>query len=72
MPKHPKVIDIEPGTYAWCSCGKSAELPFCDGAHSGTGKRPHIFMCEEGGKKVLCNCAQSSNPPFCDGSHPKG
>jgi CDGSH-type Zn-finger protein len=22
-------------TYCWCSCGKSAKQPFCDGSHTG-------------------------------------
>ena len=23
-------------SYYWCSCGKSAKQPFCDGSHKGT------------------------------------
>ena len=27
-------VDVEAGkSYWWCSCGKSAKQPFCDGAH---------------------------------------
>ena len=29
----PEVMEMEPGTYWWCSCGFSATQPFCDGAH---------------------------------------
>ena len=38
----PYVQPTQPGTYAWCSCGESANQPFCDGSHArlNTGKRP--------------------------------
>lgn len=30
----PIAIDVKKGeTYYWCSCGKSAAQPFCDGSH---------------------------------------
>ncbi|PLX75899.1 MAG: hypothetical protein C0615_07380, partial [Desulfuromonas sp.] len=29
----PIAITLEPGTYFRCTCGKSNNLPFCDGAH---------------------------------------
>ncbi|PJA95818.1 MAG: hypothetical protein CO129_09635 [Ignavibacteriales bacterium CG_4_9_14_3_um_filter_34_10] len=31
--KSPYMVDVEPGKYWWCSCGKSAMQPFCDGSH---------------------------------------
>jgi CDGSH-type Zn-finger protein len=32
--KSPILVPVEAGkTYYWCSCGKSASQPFCDGAH---------------------------------------
>ena len=34
--KTPAVLKLEPGEYWWCSCGRSAEQPFCDGSHKGT------------------------------------
>ena len=30
-------------TYAWCSCGKSENQPWCNGAHQGTEFKPHVF-----------------------------
>ncbi len=24
--------------YWWCACGQSADQPFCDGSHKGTGE----------------------------------
>ena len=33
--KLPVMVELEPGTYYWCSCGKSKKEPFCDGSHKG-------------------------------------
>jgi len=67
----PYVLEEEPGTKAWCSCGKSQDQPFCDGSHAGTPCRPVVVKIEE--KKVVawCGCKRTGNPPFCDGSHSK-
>ena len=68
----PKMIDLEAGKkYAWCACGKSANQPWCDGSHRGTGFAPKIFIAEENKKAAVCMCKKTSNPPFCDGSHAK-
>ena len=32
--KHSLKMEMEPGEYFWCSCGKSVTQPFCDGSHS--------------------------------------
>ena len=37
----PEVLTLEPGTYYWCACGASANQPFCDGSHKGSGLAPH-------------------------------
>lgn len=26
--EHPIMLDLEPGTYYWCSCGKTQNQPF--------------------------------------------
>ncbi len=32
--KEPFAVQVEAGeTYHWCSCGRSAKQPFCDGTH---------------------------------------
>ena len=32
--KSPYAVEVEAGkSYWWCSCGKSAAQPFCDGSH---------------------------------------
>lgn len=67
--KGPFVEELEPGTYWWCACGRSANQPFCDGSHKGTEFSPVSFTIEEKGKVGLCGCKSSNNKPFCDGSH---
>lgn len=67
--RQPAVLDLEPGTYFWCSCGQSENQPFCDGKHKGTGLAPVKFVVEAAKKAALCNCKYSKNQPFCDGSH---
>ncbi len=67
----PILLDLEPGTYYWCSCGRSQKQPFCDGSHQGTEFSPIKFEIDEAKKIAMCQCKYSQNPPFCDGSHAK-
>ena len=67
--KGPRAFELEAGTYYYCSCGKSANQPFCDGSHQGTDFEPVKFELEEKKKFVLCQCKHTKNAPFCDGSH---
>ncbi|MBN2191816.1 MAG: CDGSH iron-sulfur domain-containing protein [Polyangiaceae bacterium] len=67
--KEPKQLDLEPGTYYWCACGRSQSQPFCDGSHKGTGLAPKAFELKEAKRVFLCQCKRTANPPFCDGSH---
>ena len=53
----------------WCSCGKSAKQPFCDGSHKGGDFRPVILDVEEGKSYAFCGCKKSNNGPICDGTH---
>jgi len=69
--KVPVVMDLEPGTYYWCSCGKSANQPFCDGSHKGSDFTPVSFEITEKKSVALCLCKYSKNGAFCDGSHAK-
>jgi len=69
--KEPKVMELEPGTYYWCACGKSANQPFCDGSHKGTSFEPVAFEVSEKKTVALCQCKHTKYPPFCDGSHAK-
>jgi len=66
----PAVVKLEKGkTYAWCTCGRSERMPFCDGKHKGTGFKPLIFECDEDKEYKLCNCGNTKNAPYCDGTH---
>lgn len=66
----PYEIDLEEGKkYFLCTCGLSAKMPLCDGAHKGTGMKSHCFTVGSSGKVWLCRCKQTKTPPFCDGSH---
>lgn len=67
--KNPAAINLEPGNYFWCACGKSKNQPFCDGSHQGTEIFPSAFKIDNKKEVFLCQCKQSKNPPFCDGSH---
>jgi len=69
--EHPFMIDLEPGTYYWCSCGRTKTPPFCDGAHKGTSSQPLEFAVREKKQVALCNCGRTKTPPYCDGSHTK-
>ena len=67
--KTPYVIREEPGKKAWCACGKTANQPYCDGSHAGTGTAPVIVEIKEEGTVAWCGCRKSGNGAFCDGSH---
>lgn len=69
--KKPVVMNLESGTYYWCSCGLSENQPFCNGAHKGTDFRPVMFELSEPKKMALCLCKYTAGAPNCDGSHLK-
>jgi CDGSH-type Zn-finger protein len=70
--RQPIGVELEAGkTYHFCTCGKSANQPFCDGAHGDSGFRPQAFTAEKDGKAFLCQCKRTGNAPFCDGAHAK-
>ncbi|MDH5544194.1 MAG: CDGSH iron-sulfur domain-containing protein [Gammaproteobacteria bacterium] len=67
--KGPYAVDVEPGDYFWCACGKSKKQPFCDGSHKGSGFSPVKVTVDKAKTLFLCGCKHTANPPFCDGSH---
>jgi len=68
--KAPMAVKVEAGkSYSWCACGRSANQPFCDGSHKGTGFAPVKYTPETDGKAVFCVCKHSGNAPLCDGSY---
>jgi CDGSH-type Zn-finger protein len=66
----PIPIEVEAGKdYYWCSCGKSAKQPFCDGSHKGSEFSPMKFTAPESKKVFFCACKRTGATPMCDGSH---
>ncbi len=73
----PRVAALKPAlhgfkageTWLWCSCGRSAKQPFCDGSHRDTSFKPLVCRLERDGEALLCLCKRTRTPPFCDGSH---
>ncbi len=69
--KSPYVMEIEPGTYAWCACGESSTQPYCDGSHKETPYTPVVERVSEKKTVAWCGCKRTGGAPFCDGSHNK-
>lgn len=67
--KGPFVLEMKPGDYYWCACGRSAKQPFCDGSHKGTGLSPVKHSVAAAGKVAWCGCKKSKTAPLCDGTH---
>lgn len=68
--KSPCKVALKRGEkYFWCSCGRSARQPFCDGSHKGSGLLPMVFTAEKDGDAWLCGCKRTGGRPFCDGTH---
>ena len=66
----PYIVEAAKGAkVAFCACGQSQDLPFCDGSHKGTGKTPHVVTLEKDGNVAICSCGRSGGLPYCDGSH---
>ncbi len=68
--KTPYPVEVEAGKkYFWCSCGKSAQQPFCDGSHQGSDFTPLPFTADADKTLYFCGCKRTANAPLCDGSH---
>jgi len=69
----PYFVDETPGIKHYCTCGESANKPYCDGSHATkeTGKSPKEHVMQEEKRVVICDCGHTGNSPFCDGSHSK-
>ncbi|MDD2706411.1 MAG: CDGSH iron-sulfur domain-containing protein [Verrucomicrobiae bacterium] len=65
----PIILEMQPGDYYWCACGRSKQQPFCDGSHRGTGFKPIKTTITEVRTVAWCACKHSKNRPFCDGTH---
>jgi CDGSH-type Zn-finger protein len=70
--RKPYLLDLAPGEYFWCACGRSLTQPFCDGSHKGTSFTPIKFtVTPRTGTLWLCGCKHSKTKPHCDGAHNK-
>lgn len=65
----PLALEMEPGTYWWCACGRSSHAPFCDGSHKGTGLQPVKHEVAEKATVWWCQCKHSGDGALCDGTH---
>jgi CDGSH-type Zn-finger protein len=66
----PIPLELEPGIYYWCRCGRSKNQPFCDSTHkNGTNFTPLEFAVIQKEKKHYCRCKHTANQPYCDGTH---
>lgn len=69
MAIQPFIIQETKGRKAYCACGRSGNLPYCDGSHQGSGTSPFIVKIDADKTVAICACRQSANRPFCDGTH---
>lgn len=67
----PIVVEETAGRKAYCQCGWSEKLPYCDGSHGrlATGVVPIVHAVDVPGRKSVCQCHRSASLPWCDGSH---
>ncbi len=70
--KLPYPLEVPPGDYLWCACGRSQTQPFCDGSHQGTEFQPVKYTVPaKAGRIFWCGCKHSKTKPLCDGTHNK-
>lgn len=68
--KAPYAVEVTAGkSYFWCTCGRSAKQPFCDGSHKDTDFTPMKWEAEADKKVFFCGCKATGKGPLCDGSH---
>ncbi len=68
-PGIPCTRQLPPGDYAWCRCGRTGQVPFCEGREDCTPLRFTVKPRRNPETLWLCGCRRSRTLPFCDGSH---
>jgi len=61
-------LELAAGIYWYCTCGGSANQPFCDGTHRGSEFRPLKVELAEPARISFCQCKRSGHQPRCDGT----
>ena len=69
--KQPFIIKQVSKSKAYCMCGRSKNLPFCDDSHLVTNIQPRVLEFDSPRTIAICSCWKSQNHPFCDGTHGK-
>ncbi len=63
-------IEVKAGDKkSFCSCGRTANPPFCDGSHKTSQDVPYRESFDKDQIISICGCGKSKKMPYCDGSH---
>lgn len=65
----PEPLELPAGVHQLCSCGRSRQGWFCDGAHLGSGRVAYELRLDEAATVLMCGCRRSPRYPLCDGRH---
>lgn len=61
IPSH--LLQLDAGTYWICTCGQSANSPYCDGSHKGTPFQPTQLELEVPATIEISGSVRAQTPP---------
>lgn len=61
-PKKTSTVTLESGPLAFCTCGKSSRLPFCDGSYRHTKFTAVLFKIPASRDEWLCPNSSTNKP----------